>query len=285
MDTIELNVYDPSLSDLVRKNLYDGQGGFKEPDLVSNRRRGYKHQTHSTSNGKSIFLACDRWNDLYPSAIIQLHASQFNTLEECTNWLSPLFGNRENEIPDLALRRLDLCIDVNVPQDTVRQCIRRPYARFMREYVSTGVSNYYGKPPLEIVIYSKTFPVSTVDYSPAELSSSGNEIVHGTRIEARFTGVKRPIHTLREVNRLREFNPFSKLQTISLDEALIAEAPLQTKYMIESYLRKCEMDGAHAAIREFNQDRNFFARIRPYLGPVKLDLEAGWKNRINRFLG
>lgn len=232
---------------------------------------------------KEKFLYCLTWGpsrDNPQKAVFGAHLSSFNNIEEFYSWLD-LFGPELGDyLGTSPLRRLDICVDIKVPFETVASLLTNVRARKVTRYEQNGRSTLYiGTRPRQTYAYSKSVPI--YDQVPAVVSP---QTVDGTRIEVRFFGKKLPIQSLDELPHLYFADVFGHLQLLEIDDAVLAALPPSKMHLIRSFKWRAAEVGLQQARREFNQNKNFHRDIGRYLLPSsRMNLEEAFLSRCQRW--
>jgi len=239
-------------------------------------------------DNSELFLA---WNQtmsgLVSELLVQFHMSRFSTFASCVAFLKEAFGLAFPVILDARIRRLDCCIDVQASYSAIRRCLSQPRARVSEEIRSGRSTLYLGTWPRQTCCYQKELKSDQLDYIKKKSSRvSGDENVSAIRIEVRHKRNRVPIIALREIEQLRDFNPFAHLQLNTIKRVPSSEnISSKTKVIIDAYLHRCRELGAHEARKSFNANGNFKRTIGIHLKPLRLCFKKAWKRRMRRFLG
>ncbi len=206
----------------------------------------------------------------------------FKNMRKVRRWLKKLFGEFYSHALDAKILRLDCAIDVAIAIYELEKNLVYPRGRTVTKWRSNKKTTYLGVPPKETCIYQKAVPGNKLDYH-REVSS---DMVECTRIETRFFNKKVPITCLREIEKLREINPFEHLQIYRTKNLLPLNIPPQTRIKIAAFRDLSRRHGAQEARRILNFDRNFKRTVEKYIQPSEhsFDLHRAWKRRVRRFL-
>lgn len=292
MDTIHLT----SVSRQVRESVILGLQRHGIPAQLRDKdgrrllhRYGYQKALAVLVNGHDAFAAYEPlpgFNNL-PELFLSFHLSQFSTMAATLKWARPIFGDSFPEFPNMAVRRLDRCVDLAMPFETVYEAVQQLNVKRVMTYQGRGRrSLYLGRLPRQTVVYERWIEPELIDNEPCgeQIADSEGKILC-VRIEDRKTGDKCPIGTLAEIEKLRGLNPFAELDFLELDEVMLANLSAKARHIIDSYALCKQRHGAQVARSEFSEGRNFHRNIGRHLKPFKLDMASYWQKRVTRFLG
>jgi hypothetical protein len=85
------------------------------------------------------------------------------------------------------------------------------------------------------------------------------------------------------VSALWSCKPFTRLQFREPVQGIIQPYPQQTTTRLESFLYRTDLFGFDAVRKEENSKGDFEKRIGKHLGPLSIDLQQAWMNRLERF--
>ena len=290
MDTLELAFEDRELSleTLTRATtagtaakLYSKNGG------PCRRRPGFTTELHLAIDGHTVILASEPYGTNPKQLLIIIHCSHFKNLVDLEDWFANALGLGKKHLNQAQVQRLDCCVDVLVPWDTVVQAVYQKRCRNVWLMESTRKSAYLGKLPLQTCLYEKKVSPLCIDLIPRcrldELKA--DKYILCTRIETRFNKHKLPIKSYSELLMLRDMNPFAHLTLQTMEDQIVQDLPLAKKDRVLSFQFRCQQVGAQAARKERNLQGHFRKNVGQYLKSLDLDLMAAWKNRTNRFFG
>ncbi|MGK5087926.1 hypothetical protein WDW86_10240 [Bdellovibrionota bacterium FG-2] len=290
MDTFEVGVDSRSACDYVSEQIkFLADEGTEVQFGVSPKARGYEFQCGSYINGRYAYLCWEpmsRFRKNMPYCRFEAHASHFATFSDLIKWLQPLWGDHIELLLLSPLKRLDCCVDLAIPPDTVNRCLRQKFGHKVR-IISKKQNNshYSGSKERDTKAYPKGLDPGEIDFTPdGGIVTDELGKVHGTRIEVVLRKRKLPIQCLSEVEELVDINPFSHMELTCPDPMIQVELPIKLRDKVRAFQWRCNEVGYQAARQEYNQDGNFSRTIGRFLAPLDVDLFAIWQRRMTRFL-
>ncbi len=288
MDTIGLCWDDSDLASLVINNVRAHGHAITYRDRNGKRRnpfRGYHTYMSSVVMDKPVFIGASPAGDTdKPALFLSFHCSHFQRWEQVLEWSKILFDGDVSTFLQGKIRRLDCCVDLAVPYETIRESVEQPRVMFVSEWKSKTRTLYLGRPPKQTCIYEKRISTDQIDN---ELNCALKVDRHGkllaVRVEVSTCGPRVLIKSLNDLPKLKLLNPFAHLQFKEVDAAIVQLLTRQKRYPIEAYQHRATTVGAAMAKREFNESGNFARNIGRYLQPLEIDLFDCWKRRVDRF--
>ncbi len=288
-DTVKIKIENNVLADHINESL-----GSKPSLTTKSRNRdgrrlsfasGYETQMEGNVGGYHVYFAMEpRWKNRSPG-LLQFHLSHFESMRAVQDWLEDLFGpEATSEILGSPIERLDLCMDLALPFETLERAASLPGCRRVEKWSSdNGRTIYLGQYPAMFRLYEKFgVPASHVDYWPDSQERTPGNYVAVVRIELELQRHKVPIQNLSQLSAMADQNPFGRLR---LESFGVEQVIPVDSHVVHHFLKRVHEVGAAAAKKEFNVGGNFAKTIGPYVGPVDIDLAAAWQTRITRFLG
>lgn len=261
---------------------YKGKNG-KRKDRV----RGYTNTTAVSYNGHKTHLAYEPHYANLPQASLTVQLSHFKSFHDCCVWAQQLMGEEYLEFIRASVTRLDMCVDLGVPIDTIVKNVSRGKCQRMYELIGAdkSITLYLGSDE-EVKIYRKHIPIDAVDFwGDGKLDVDPHGMVYATRIEKSLRGKSCPLSNLWEIDGLRGTFPFKDIKINHVDEEVLETLPPKKKHVVQSYLYRKEKYNAEVARREFSANGNFKRDIGDYLKELNIDLKAAWDWRVERYLG
>lgn len=266
---------------------------FKPFDNTRYLKRQHKNWRRLVGevNGSWLYASWALWDEAHysPMLFVKFHLSQFPNWNAFLQWSERVFGEDGADlILQAPLRRIDLCVDLHLPFQTVFQTMSQNYVRRVMRFDAKEKTLYFGTSPRQSYAYEKCLPASMFDDISVLNNSrySPDERLQGVRIEVRHHRKMKPIASLCRIQDLRNVRcPFAHLKFEQVDEAVIDIVSESTRRNIESYQYRAERYGMQQARREFNRSGHFQRDVGRYLRPLKVDLETAWELRKQRFFG
>lgn len=289
MDTIEITFQLASWTaafhkkiDLATKSL----SARNEDGRLKKNHAGYRYRMCRSIAGRAMYFSWEPLHPDVPELLLGFHASHFSNIDELHSWLKCFTGEYFSRVLDGKIRRIDCCVDIQVPFDTINECLTQSRAERIekRRNRQSRKTLYLGKPPRETACYQKMLLREQVDLLNCEQDFEANKPIEVTRVETRLLGKHRPIETFRDVPKLLDFNPFQHLELQAVDEVLLRNANPKSLNLIDAYRYNRDKLGGQEARERFNRNRNFSKAIGKYLGRLDLDLGQVWQYRMKRYL-
>jgi hypothetical protein len=189
----------------------------------------------------------------------------------------------EDLLDQATIKRIDLAVDVAIPFTEVFKTLQRSNSKRVTEIQSKRRTTYFGKQPDELAIYERPTAPDKVDLWHQKAEWNELEEVKCVRFERRLYNKKTSIKSVKDVSNLWSFKPFTRLQFREPIEGIIQPSPRQTTTRLESFLYRADLFGFDAVRKEENSKGDFEKRIGKHLGPLSIDLQQAWMNRLERF--
>lgn len=225
------------------------------------------------------------WQPRYPKMDrfnITTHLSQYDSWSEFIDLMYVLFQG-EDLLVQATIKRIDLAVDVAIPYAEVFKSLQRGHTKRVTEISSKRKTTYFGKRPDELVLYERPTDPAKVDLWHPSAEWTESEKVECVRVEGRLYKNKTPIKSIREIGALWNYQPFTRLQFREPIIGIIQPYPKHTTTRLESFLYRAGIYGFDAVRKEENAKGDFEKRIGKHLGPLDLDLQQAWMNRLERF--
>ncbi len=236
--------------------------------------------------GQGIFFARSRYGDI-PHVRVGFHSSHFAGWHDVHGWLAALFSSDLGEVLEAEVSRVDMCVDLPLPFETVSRAMDVPRCHSLLRYTGRKRTQYFGKPPRQTYAYEKAIPTSAVDLEPlTDLGARRSKVTKATRIEVRTFGDKMPFNRLADIAALQRASPFHHVSMKVLDYALVQSYPGGRRWEALGVLSRIEAVGFGAARREYNQATggNFTRDLGQFIRPaLEIDLRKAWAHRVARF--
>lgn len=252
------------------------------------KRPGFSAENWVKFGGHTAILASEPFGTNTKQLLLIINCSHFTDFAEMKDWLQLYLGLNAERLSEADIQRIDCCVDVLFPWDTLVQATHQHRCR--REWTrdSGRRTITLGQFPLQTILYEKAVSPDSVDLFPEcrrqELVAAKHSILC-TRIEARFKRHKRPVTTFDQIPTLQYLNPFAHFKLQVADEQIVQELPLAKKDRVLAYQLRCSQVGAQEARRERNRQGHFQKNVGQYLKPLDINLTQAWKMRTDRFFG
>jgi len=292
MDTVSVLIHNPHTAVAIQKGatrLGYQSGRFRGKAYDSQRSPpGYRNSIYGLAGQKYFHVAFDPYSLKKAPVVLMMHLSQHKSLRDLKKWLDHLCGDFTNDVFDGELHRLDMCVDVAVPLDELKSAVSQPGVVVNERFMSRrgDESIYFGAKPRRTIAYQKKVERCAIDWIPAGFEPAVDRYGFSpvTRVEVRTWAQHRPIQKLAELEKLRRVNPFSHLQILKIDDALLGEVSNKKRHIIDAFKYQCLMVGAQKARANFSEQGNFGRNIGQHLTTCDLNLKMAWLVRLNRFL-
>ncbi len=236
-------------------------------------RNGYDSHFYFYINGCYFLVSYNPTSSLVPYARVAFNIDHFSSFVALEDTLSKIWNKKVAQylIYLATVRRIDFCVDLDMDYESISKMAFRKSVRWTRESCSDKESITLGVLATDSeqhIIYEK----------------------NKTRIEARFTGKRCPIHHLVDLASLKDFDPFNKLKLYHLDLSKVDMQKFResTAHKIKSFYEDYEKYGFFKARKRANKERNFSRIILPKIkaGLTELNVSTPWReNRLHFFKG
>lgn len=289
MDTVKLRLRDPFVADRILTHIK--RSGLtidarNEMGQVNRRALGYNDQFHGYVEGHSLYMAYNPRGPHVPEAEIAFHCSSFDSYTTLKAWCHKVFAQDLKAIMAARLSRLDLCINLGIPFETIQACLFQAQAKKIERWTSMdGRTLYLGNHPRRTRAYEKTVLRSTLDYEAGPIKTNEYGQTVCTRVEVQLSREKIQVATLGDLEKLIDLNPFDHLALVDIDYRLLAKPDVRSCHILNAYRMRVHEVGAALARTEFNRSGNLGRTITPYVGTLDLDLGKAWQCRCRSFFG
>lgn len=225
------------------------------------------------------------WNPKFPKMYrftLTTHLSQYNDWNEFLDLTYMLFQG-EDVLEKAAIKRLDLAVDVAIPFTEVFKSLQRTSSKRVTEISSKERTTYFGKAPDELAIYERLTSTEKVDLWHPKAEWTEEEEVRCVRFENRLYGKKVPCSNIAQVASLWGYKPFTKVRFREPIEGIIQPFSQTKTRRLESFMYRAGLFGFDAVRKAENRRGDFEESIGRFLGPVEIDLQQAWLNRLERF--
>jgi hypothetical protein len=106
--------------------------------------RGYRFKYAAWLEGHHVFVAWDTWLPGASRAVVEFKISDFRSFKELRGWLECVFREDLPQVLEASVRRLDTCIDVSVPIQTVVETLYKPRCVQVSEWRQARRTFYLG---------------------------------------------------------------------------------------------------------------------------------------------
>lgn len=289
MDTVEFGFDSFDLSLKVRSAIARNNKDSVKPR--QKRLRGQNNYAHFTSakiNGGRIALY---WRPNFSTCAkfkVQVHLSDFDTLDDFWTWWREIVWGSFDDSLRSKVMRLDCCVDVAVPLQTIRETVSRKRIRTWKVYSNGGGETMeLGSSSSDeyLVAYEKDdLKKEALDYVPED-STIADEY-KTVRLEVRFKDKKLPIRFLSELESIKHLYPFDKYQVHRSLDAFNPNLPHKIQVEALAFKQLCSTKNTVAAKKFLNQHRNWNRQLGRYLIRIENDfIKKAWKQRVLRFFG
>ena len=249
-------------------------------------KSGYKFQSYGLVNGKFIFV-CEEpryFNPKMPYYKITWHQSQWKDQKEVADTFIELFGLQltKSILTIGKLSQVDVWLDTECQLETLRNSFFRKGIVRKDNMDTKRRSVYYGsRKPLSAIVYEKKRSGNEkIDIK----TKSKNKSDYYTRIKARMFGKAVPIKTYADYAKLGEMSLFDFLSVYYLPckklSDLIKETTTDTK--TRNFLESIQRNSLQFARQRFNQNRDFYRKLEPFLkkNTKNLYLSKRWRKKV-----
>ncbi len=259
--------------------------GTKYAGTNPNYYRGTKAYASSEKLKIGNYYFYFGWNPRYrlmDDFTLTTHLSAYKSWSDFIDLIYVLFLG-EDVIGTAKIKRLDLAVDIAIPYIEVFKSLQRTNTKRVSEFSSKSRTTYFGNRPDEVAMYEKDLYPNEVDlwHQDAEWTEEGK--VPCVRFEARKFNKRIPIKSLEDVSRLWSYQPYTKIQFRKPLEGVIQPHPKRTTSILESFMYRVQLFGFDTVRKEENAKGDFEKRIGKHLGPLNIDLQQAWMNRLERF--
>jgi len=300
MDTIELTTTSPELAESIVRGVLHRATAAKAKNWHGKYQNvrgrslaflpGFRQFSPGVFEGKFVMAASSlAFRDQAAFTMISFHLTAFVSITEVVLWLSRLTNLDLAQLRELRVRRIDACIDLSVPFDTLRRVLDVPKVHTFKLFGNrNGRTIYFGADcGQQIYCYECLGRAGQPDWA---LDSYGMKCLDAfsrieIRLESRFRRNKCPVDTFGDLVDAKFFAPFEHLSVTEVDGVQIVNAPPEKRQALESFQWLVLVLGFAEARREINKrGRNFERDIRPYLhASTVIDFNQAWATRFSRF--
>ncbi len=290
MDTVEFGFDSFDLSLKVRSAIAKNNKDSMKPR--TKRLRGQNNYAHFISakiDSKRIALY---WRPSFSTCAkfkVQVHLSDFDTLDDFWTWWREIVCGSFDESLRSKVMRLDCCVDVAVPLQSIRETVSRKRIRTWKVYSNgRGETMEMGSSSSDeyLVAYEKDdLNRDALDYLPedATANAAGYKTV---RLEVRFKDKKLPIRFLSELESIKHLYPFDKYQVHRNLDALDPNMPHKIQVEALAFKQLCATKNTVAAKKFLNEHRNWNRQLGRHLIRIENDfIKQAWRRRVHRFFG
>jgi hypothetical protein len=283
MDTITLGWWSGiAPQQVVDFALSNGKRQKGKPNGLFRSKKGYHNDECLWVRDRYFHFA---WHPKYPKMhwfTLTTHLSAYKNWDEFIELIYLLFQG-EDVLEKAEIKRLDLAVDIAIPYTEVFKCLQRTNSKRVTEISSKERTTYFGRAPDELAIYERVADPDKVDFWHPKAEWTEQEQVECVRFENRLYGKKVPFLNTSQVAMLWDRTPFSRVQLREPVEGIIQPFPQVKTKQLESFLYRAEFFGFDAVRKEENRRGDFEKRIGKHLGPLAIDLQQAWLNRLERF--
>ncbi len=228
---------------------------------------GYKKHSGGWYHGRQVILSYDRKFERLSSMKITFHLSQWDNLRELFDFFCNVFNETvaKRIFFESIVNRIDFWVDFKGSFLNVEKTLDRPKSASMRQYAKKKFSTYFGtKKNKEVILYEKTESL--------------------LRLEVRYFRRDCPIRYLHELYSLKDYSPFSVINSYKIKKGSINQISLNTK--TKEFLKLYRTEGFHRARIALNKERNFSRILLPKLKPYfyKVDFSKIWRSTTFKML-
>lgn len=273
MDTIKVQISDV----LIIKQFLLKFEELRSPEWtikpINMQRCGFDEALSCLIGGKNLYFA---WRTSHRLEI-QIHLSQWNTFHDACTFIAPFFDGDIEPFLTGKLKRLDLCLDLYVPFQTMRSKLFVPRVIKIVEVSGKTRTIQLGKGPKQLVVYEKA-PSKTCDDNSSALQKPR------TRLELRFKGRKIPIKNLSEIANPAISKAFDHVKLLELKNRDLQQLDKRIAATLDSYEFRLK-DFSAMELRKQHGGTNFDRRFAKWLQKAPdIDISDLWLTKLKSYL-